>query len=231
MAFVSRIAKFIPSESGTLFTIVNAYLLKSVDDLPADKRIGLQSPIFLKISLLRWSILVLGLCFIANLALLNCLFDKQFASAPYKGELKKKHITASSIAFHHLGIFDPVTDLHGSVVGLPPSATASVIRRMNTTKASVREKSLRWIIVSPFRSAAPGVQFWELAFASITGGVIFQQLIKKTPMSRIARNGVYRYRDRDLRRHQTTNPNQPQNSAKRPSAEGYAIGKPRLCNR
>jgi hypothetical protein len=97
--FVSRIAKFIPSESGTLFTIVNAYLLKSVDDLPSDKRIGLQSLIFLDVSLLWWSILVLVLCFIANLVLLNRLFDKQFTSAPYKGELKRKHITASSIAF------------------------------------------------------------------------------------------------------------------------------------
>jgi hypothetical protein len=36
--FVSRIAKFIPSESGTLFTIVNAYLLQRAEELSPGKK-------------------------------------------------------------------------------------------------------------------------------------------------------------------------------------------------
>jgi hypothetical protein len=97
--FGSRIAKFIPSETGTLFTIVNAYLLEMADKLPPDQKKGLSSVIFAGITLFWWSVIVFIVSFLANWILLDRLFEKQFASAPFKKELKRKHIAASSIGF------------------------------------------------------------------------------------------------------------------------------------
>ena len=97
--FVSRIAKFIPSESGTLFTIVNAYLLQRADELSAGKKHTLDTVVLWDISLLWWSVVVIVVCFIGNFILLNRLFEKEFINSPVKKELKRKHITASSFAF------------------------------------------------------------------------------------------------------------------------------------
>jgi len=69
------------------------------DKLPPDQKKGLSSVIFAGLTLFWWSVIVFIVCFFANWILLYRLFEKQFASASFKKELKNKHITASSIGF------------------------------------------------------------------------------------------------------------------------------------
>jgi hypothetical protein len=97
--FLSRLAKFIPSEIGTLFTVVNAALSNERSQLPAIEKGSPEPALMFGITYYGWAWVVLVVCFLGNLFLLNRLYDKQFESDPLKSILKKKHIFASSIGF------------------------------------------------------------------------------------------------------------------------------------
>jgi uncharacterized membrane protein len=91
--FLSRLAKFIPSETGTLFTIVNAYL---ADDLKSD---GTSSAVFLGLTFWYWSVFVLVVCFLTNIVLLSRMYDQQYKTFPTRNLMKARHIFASSCGF------------------------------------------------------------------------------------------------------------------------------------
>jgi hypothetical protein len=99
--FLSRLGKFIPSETGTLFTVVNAYLAEELGPKPpADPKI--TPPVlvpFLGVSYFWWAFIVFVACFLANIVLLSRMYDAEFAGDPLKRILKIKHISASSIGF------------------------------------------------------------------------------------------------------------------------------------
>jgi hypothetical protein len=99
--FLSRLGKFIPSESGTLFTVVNAYLADELGPKPPAGSNAAPPDLvpFLGISYSGWTLIIFVICFFGNIILLNRMYDVQFAGDRLKGILKFKHISASSIGF------------------------------------------------------------------------------------------------------------------------------------
>ncbi|AVA21297.1 hypothetical protein [Rhizobium sp. NXC24] len=90
--FLSRLAKFIPSETGTLFTICNATLSDNLGPETSGK-------LFLGLNYWSWSLVVLLACFLGNILLLSRMYDKEYKGVEIKRLLKARHIFASSCGF------------------------------------------------------------------------------------------------------------------------------------
>ena len=90
-----------PSKSGTLFTVVNAYLAEELGPkLPVNSKTSPPDVApFLGIGYSGWTFIVFVICFFANIVLLYRMYDAQFAGDPLKRILKIKHIFASSVGF------------------------------------------------------------------------------------------------------------------------------------
>ena len=97
--FLSRLGKFIPAETGTLFTVVNAYLSDELSRLPPPNLPKDNPVMFLGLTYHSWAWVVLIVCFLANIVILDRMYDATFAGNPLKPLLKKKHIFASSVGF------------------------------------------------------------------------------------------------------------------------------------